>query len=257
MEKREIGFRSLFPANQNAAESVHPTVCTLDDPASGTKAGFLFNRDSLFASGTDMRGKAKLSDQRPHFLIVIAFIQAKSLRKYRCRHWPVQLQIRQGRPHQLHVMAVCAVNDNSQRNAMGLSEQTALDPAFAAIRRIGPDFFPRPKALWSWHRPVITRSSQFPPTRLPPAVPGARILRIRPHQAIREIAGKPTCSNRYQWRSGHSTGSRSGARKRWHSLPPDPGRADCDSPADAASEGVTAVPFVPTIHPVIAIHRPA
>lgn len=39
MEKREIGFRSLFPTNQNAAKSVHPTVCTLDDPASGTKAG--------------------------------------------------------------------------------------------------------------------------------------------------------------------------------------------------------------------------
>src|SRR5690349_20712825 len=97
-------------------------------------------------------------------------------------------------------MSVGAVNDNSQRNAMGVSEQAALDPAFASIRRIGADFFPRPEGLWSWRRPVITKSSRFPPGRRPPAVPDTRTPRIRPPQAIREIAGKPTCLNRYQWR---------------------------------------------------------
>ena len=91
MKEPEIGFCQLFPTNQNAAESVHPTMRALDHPASGAEAGFLFDRGGFFAASTDMRCKAKLSYQRAHFLIVIASVQAKSLWKRRCRSRPVQL----------------------------------------------------------------------------------------------------------------------------------------------------------------------
>jgi hypothetical protein len=53
------------------------------------------------------------------------------------------LQRLQRRPGEIHVMAVSAVNDHCQRNAVCVSEQTALDAAFTATRRVATEFFPR------------------------------------------------------------------------------------------------------------------
>lgn len=141
MQHRQIGVVTLFPANQNPTKSVQPAMGTLHDPASSLETSLLPDRSGFFATAADVRRKAKRLDQCSNLVVVIAFVQAHSLRGALCRRRSSGRKGFERRTHQLHVMTVGSVDGHSQRNALGIGQQAALDALLAAIRRVGTRFF--------------------------------------------------------------------------------------------------------------------
>src|SRR5260221_698228 len=110
-------------------------------------ASFPFNGLSLFRERSHMSRKAEFQQGRIDLIVVIPFIQTHAL--WILPGWLGTLDndTFDGRAHQFHVMAVGSLNHYCDRHSMALCQQTAFDSPLAAIRGIGPGFFPRPMAL--------------------------------------------------------------------------------------------------------------
>src|SRR5262245_17140114 len=80
MEHRDVGVGAFLPADENSAESIHPAMGPLDDPAPRFNAGGLLDRLRLLASAADMGGEAELLREGPNFVIVVALVEAETLR---------------------------------------------------------------------------------------------------------------------------------------------------------------------------------
>jgi hypothetical protein len=74
MQKPQVVAHFLVPANQHAPEAIHPTMRAFHDPPPGLETGFLLERRGLFPASADVGGEAKLGQQLPHLVIVIAFV---------------------------------------------------------------------------------------------------------------------------------------------------------------------------------------
>ena len=145
MKKGDVVVGRLVPADQDAPESVQPTVSAFHHPAPGFESGLPFDGLSLFASTADVGGETELVHDAAHLVKVVAFIQAHTLGLVwtgrRSRHGQA---VHRG-PHQFHVMTVGPVHRQTHRNALGFGQQATLDPAFAAVSGVGAGFFPPPK----------------------------------------------------------------------------------------------------------------
>lgn len=146
-----------------------------------------------------------------------------------------------------------AVNDDGRRYAVPVRQQAALDAAFAAIRRIGPGFFPPKGALviapsrdnqdqsiscnvTAWSMPRSQNSSNTPACA---------------HSRKRRCAELPEQS---RCLSRHSIGNRYAARTELPSWLPGRSPVGYGTPKDAAGAVVKAVPFVPGIVMHLAHH---
>ena len=76
MEKRDVVVWRLVPADQDAPETVEPTVRAFHHPAAGFEPGFPFDGLGLFAPATDMGGESEVVPGAAHLSEVVALIQA-------------------------------------------------------------------------------------------------------------------------------------------------------------------------------------
>lgn len=127
MQYRQIGVITLFPANQKPTKSLQPAMGTLHYPASSLETCLLPDRSGFFATTADVRRKAKRLDQCSNLVVVIAFIQAHSLRSAFRGRRPSGRKGFECWTCQLHVMTVGPVDGYGQRNAPGIAQKAALD----------------------------------------------------------------------------------------------------------------------------------
>src|SRR5258708_32079670 len=80
MQQRQVVLRFLVPANQETAKTVHPRMRPFHHPAPRFAARFVPDRFRLFPTRAYMGGEAKLLHHRIDRIIVVARIQAPTLR---------------------------------------------------------------------------------------------------------------------------------------------------------------------------------
>ncbi len=162
MQKGDVVLGGFIPAHQDAPEAVQPTVGAFHHPAPGFEPSLSFDGLRLLAPTADVGGEAELVHDAAHLLKVVALVQAQpqgrilrmGLVRTGCRSRHGQA-VHRG-PHQFHVVAVGPVHRQAHRNALGFSQQAALDAPLASVGGVGAGFSPRPRAIWSWRRPCST-----------------------------------------------------------------------------------------------------
>ncbi len=110
----------------------HPSTCF--------EAGLLLDGLGLFASGTDVRGKADLPDDVTNLVKVVALVETRALDGSRCWQRTLGHDVVERTSDQFHVVPVGTVNGQRNGNAGRLSQQAALDALLAPVRRIRPRF---------------------------------------------------------------------------------------------------------------------
>src|SRR6266545_1591297 len=206
----------LLPAHQDAPKAVHPTVAAFNNPAAGALTSLTRDLLGFFATCANVGRKAKLRQDRPHLVVVIAFVQTHALRLL-CAGFGTRNHDAFDRgTQQFHVVPVGAVNRQPNRDAVALGQQAALDAALGAVGRIGAGLFPPRAALWSLPRPYSASSSQ--------SLSAHRSVRRRLARASQTHQLRPIPESgpgRWTWRttrsgSGPPTGNPFGTHKRSH-----------------------------------------
>ena len=67
----------FFPTNEYSTKAIHPAVSAFYHPSTCFEAGLLLDGLGLFASGTDVRGKAELLDDVANLVEIV--IVARSI----------------------------------------------------------------------------------------------------------------------------------------------------------------------------------
>ena len=80
MQRPQVVAHFLIPPDEQTPEAIHPAMRAFDNPPPGFEAHLLLERLGFVPSRPDMRGQAKLWQPVSHLVIVIAFLQAQSLR---------------------------------------------------------------------------------------------------------------------------------------------------------------------------------
>ena len=149
MEHGFVVFDFLRPANQHAAESIHPTVCSLHDPSARLESGSAFHGLHFFAARTDVVRHVELIRRLARLVIVIALVEAQVLRL--TRRWLRSLDgnARDRLAQQFEVIHVRPGHGQSDADPAAIAQQASLGAAFGPIRGIRPGFSPRPAVTWS------------------------------------------------------------------------------------------------------------
>jgi len=142
MKKGDVIFRLFIPANKNASEPVHPAMGSFDHPAPSFLACVPFYLLGFFTPGANMGRKPKFDQNITHFLKIIAFVQAHSLRLFQGWLGSLDYNIFKGLAGQFHIVAVCAGPSQTNRHSVPLRQNAPFDPTFSPVGRIWPDFFP-------------------------------------------------------------------------------------------------------------------
>ena len=79
MQKGVVVVGRLVPTDQNAPESVQPTVGAFHHPTPGFETGLPFDGSDFFASTANMSGEAELVHGAAHLGEVVTFVQAQPL----------------------------------------------------------------------------------------------------------------------------------------------------------------------------------
>src|SRR4051794_27704338 len=79
----------LAPPNQDSAKSVHPTMRTLDYPASRFSACLAHEILGLFAARTNMGCEAEFFHYGAHLIVIITLVHAHPLWFSGSRFWPL------------------------------------------------------------------------------------------------------------------------------------------------------------------------
>src|SRR6266498_3011057 len=252
MQKGDVVLRLLVPTDQQPSKTVQPRVGAFHNPSARPLARLLSQLLRFFSSRLDVGGEAKFHQRLPHFVEVVALVQAHPLRLFFRRGGTLYHYALDGLSHQLHVVAVSSIYSYSHRHTMSFSQYATLHPALTPVSRIGAGFFPRPTVLWSSPRPCSTtptlylsvhRTAALPlptasgtPLLLPTAESG--------HERWNERTGR---SGR-----GQPIGSRYAARRIWHRHIGDQAREVCrhrnDGCFDARARAAQALPTTHQIH---------
>ncbi len=62
MKHREVGVGSFFPADEDPAKAIHPTVSALDNPATRLEASRLLDGRRFLSATANVRGEAELEE---------------------------------------------------------------------------------------------------------------------------------------------------------------------------------------------------
>jgi len=217
MKHTEIINRFLFPPRKNAAEAIHPTVCSLHHPATRLETGSPLECLRFIAARFDVSRVAECIDQVPHRIIIVSFVHAHALRFLSRGLWPFDGDAFQCGFHHFGIMPIGSVDGQSNRNAFPLRQQTSLNAVFGSIRRVGTDFFPRPAVPWSSRRRWTAMSNRYLSSHHTPGVRRPKTSEKRPPLPILEIGHAPYYSDKFQWHSRHSTGNLFATRRKWRS----------------------------------------
>jgi hypothetical protein len=159
MQKRDVIFSRLVPADQNASEAVHPTMRPLDHPPAGFESSCALNRLSFLAPCANMSGETKLLQYLAHFIVVITFIQTHALRLLRGWLWALHRVAFDRLSHHFHIIPIGSVHGQPNWDPAGVRQQTSFNAGLSAVGRVLAGFFPRPMALWSSRHPYLAKSS--------------------------------------------------------------------------------------------------
>src|SRR5919112_3377514 len=146
VEQGEIVGRLLGPSDQDRAEAVEPRVGALHDPAPRLAAGVTLGPGFL-ASAAQVKREAEFRGQDARLLVVEALIETEVLRLPAGRLWAPDRDGFERLAHELVVVAVGPVDHHCEGDAASVGQHRALDPALAAVGRIGPGFPPPSGAL--------------------------------------------------------------------------------------------------------------
>jgi hypothetical protein len=147
VEHGEVGVGAFLPAGEDAAEAIQPGVGALDDPAAGAEAGLAFDRLRFFAAAADVGGERELRRELVHLRVVVALVEAESLRPLRSRLGPLDRDALDRGASELEVVQVCARRRDPDRDALALGEQRSFRPFLALSVGFGPVCVPPSGAL--------------------------------------------------------------------------------------------------------------
>jgi hypothetical protein len=164
VEHGEVGVGAFLPADEDATEAVQPGVGALDDPAAGTEARLALDRLRLVAAAADVRGERELRREFAHLVVVVAAVEAQSLRPLPCRLRALDRDRLDRGAAELEVVQVRARRRDPERDALTLGEERSFRPFFALSVGFGPVSSPPSGALPS--APSIANHSHSIPTRL-------------------------------------------------------------------------------------------
>jgi hypothetical protein len=233
MQQSNIVLGLLAPANQNATETVHPTVCPLHYPTPSPITGLPLHFLRFLLFGRDVGGETEFLGDLLYFVISVAQIQAQPLRLLGRWLGPLDRDAFQGFFDHLHVGSVGAVHGQSDRDTLALDQQAAFGALLGAVGGIFPGFFPPRGVPWSYTRPSPAKTNRSPssrrrPSDRPPTWLGRRLL----SPSVGSGRGRSS-RGRSMWRSGLSTGSRCVRRTGWLPCRRDRGWAVCRRRRDA------------------------
>src|SRR4051794_2067897 len=122
-----------------------------------------------------MECEAELLGKAPRLSVVEALVETDMVRRLWVRPRPMHRNCLKRLPHERVIVSVGTVDDHAERNAAGVGQHGALDPALAAVGWIAAGFFPRPtEPSPSPHR-VPAKSSRCRRTRRRPTGRRARM----------------------------------------------------------------------------------
>jgi hypothetical protein len=147
MKQGQIILRLFVPTNEQAAKAQSPGMTPFHHPAPRFEAGFSLDGFGFFSSWANMGRKAELAQDVADFVVVIPFVQTHPLRVVLGRLWTLDDDALDRRTQQFHIVAIGALNRQTNGYPMPFREQAAFDPTLAAIRGIGTGFSPHPMAL--------------------------------------------------------------------------------------------------------------
>ena len=177
MKQRQIIFGFLFPAYQYAAKAVHPAMCPLYNPAASLETSLMLNRLCFFATRKNMSGIAKCFHQISYLSGIITFIKTHTLFFSFRRLRPFHRNTFYRFLCHFAIMAIGAINRQTNRDTRTFGEQTAFNAFFCPVRRVWAGFFPHQAGLLSWRRPSIAMTSQYPSTHRNLPEPSSTVLK--------------------------------------------------------------------------------
>jgi hypothetical protein len=87
-------------------------------------------------------GETERAQQRPHLVVIVAFVQTHPLRLGFAWLRPLNDDTLQRRSYPFHIVPIGAIHRQTDPNAMPPGQQTPFRALFAAISRIVSVFFP-------------------------------------------------------------------------------------------------------------------
>src|SRR5215813_8321491 len=255
MQKAQIVAYFLVPADQDAPETIHPTMRPFHHPAPGFETGLLLEGLGFFPARPDVDSEAKLLQEISDLIIILAFIQAQSLRCLGGRGRPLGGDTFNRLARHFEVIAIRAVDGEPNRHALTVGEEAALGARCPASGGVLAHLLPPQGGLGLWPRPSPATPSQCPARRHRPPAPVPTRLQRHPPPSILGSADEPPCVSRCPWHPRRPIGIPCGARRRWHPLLSDHRPGADDSPKDAAYVGAARARYAPTTHQAYASHR--
>jgi len=164
VQHREVGVGAFLPADEDSAEAVEPGVGALDDPASCPLARFPLERFRFFAARADVGGEAELGGEFVHLGVVVALVEAESLRPLPRRLRPFDRDALQRQAGEFEVVAVGAADREPERDALALAEEAPFRPLLALSVGFGPVSAP-PSGAFPIAPSIANHSHSTPLTR--------------------------------------------------------------------------------------------
>src|SRR5262245_7077255 len=162
MQKPQVVADFLVPTDEHTPEAIHPTMRAFDHPAPGFEPRLLLECLGFVPTSTDVCREAKLLQEVPHLVVVVALIQTQPLRPLRGRVGPLYGDACNGGVHQLEIIPIRTVHGQPDGDAAAVGEQAALRTDLAAVGRILADLFPPQAGLWSSRHPWLATPNRCP-----------------------------------------------------------------------------------------------
>lgn len=124
-----------------------PGVGAFDDPTAGAEAGPVFDRFRFFAAAADVGGEAELGGELAYFVVVVAAVEAQSLRSLAGRGGPADRDRLERGTAELEVVQVRTRRRDPERDALTLGEERSFRPFLALSVGLGPVSSPPRGAL--------------------------------------------------------------------------------------------------------------
>jgi hypothetical protein len=113
-------------------------VGALDHPAAGAEAGLALERLRLLAARADVRGEAELPGELTHLAVVVAAVEAETLRPFGRWLGPLDRDRLDRGAGELEVVQVRTRGRYPERDALGFGEEAPFRPFLALSVGFGP-----------------------------------------------------------------------------------------------------------------------
>lgn len=219
MQKSQGVASFLVPTDPHTPAAMHPTLRAVHHPPPGFATRLLPQPLGFFPPRTARGGEAKLLQEVPDRVIVLACLQAQPLRRVGGRGWPLCSAPLEGCARHRAIMAVRAVHGESARAPAAVGAHAAVGAARATIRGVLAPLFPPQGGLWSSRRPAPATPTQGPARRHMPPGPVPTRPQRRPRPSMLGHGAGRRDGNSGPSRAGHATDTLCGARTRGHPSP--------------------------------------